>query len=443
MVNIPSFFRIGPGAQPSPAEALEQKIRSRRAVVTVVGQGYVGYPLAQLAAQRGFRTIGFDVSSAALQRCTASNSSHNYSVTDSRDVFADSDVIIVAVPTPTVTRVDGTRAPDLGAVVAAVESIVPFLSEDAAPKLVVIESTYAPGTTRSLVAPILARTAVLGTDVFLGYSPERIDPGNASFDVGNTPKITSGLDEVSARLTHLLYERIVTTAISASSLEAAEATKIYENTFRLVNITFAQEFDEYCEAAGLDAREVTRLAATKPFGFMPFYAGAGIGGHCIAEDPYYLAEAIQNLGVDADILNAALRNHEARAGVIYRRICDRLNTDDLYDARILVLGVSYKPNIGDARQSPAAPIIELLEEAGAKVQYHDPFVPSFAGKESKAIEELSPDDFDLAVMITRHSSFDLNAMELDGWQVFDAARTPGAAAGAARRAANRPMLAIG
>jgi UDP-N-acetyl-D-glucosamine dehydrogenase len=259
----------------------------------------------------------------------------------------------------------------------------------------------------------------LGGDVLLGYSPERIDPGNETFNLINTPKVTSGYDDMSAQLVQLFYSLILERAVPASSMEAAEATKILENTFRFINITFAQEFDAYCEQAGLDAREITGLAATKPFGFMPFYAGPGIGGHCIAEDPYYLHQSMRDEGMEPAILEAAIANHEGRAQVMVDRIARRLGARPLAGARILFLGVSYKPNVGDARRSPAQPMLALLQVAGAQVDYHDPLVARFEGRTSVDLDAAAPSDYDLAVLVTHHSDLDYAGMLEAGWRIFD------------------------
>lgn len=402
-------------------QKLEARIRSRKAVVGVVGQGYVGFPLAQRIAKCGYKTFGFDLNGDTVARCEAENTSRRYRAVMTVLALRPCDVLIVAVPTP--TRFTGSvYEPDLTLVVSAVRSLATHVLDDQRPRLVLLESTYAPGTTRTVVAPIIAEKHQLGVDVFLGYSPERIDPGNPRFHLENTPKVTSGYDDVAAALTQLCYSQFIDRAVAASSLEAAEATKILENTFRFINITFAQEFDRYCEQAGISAHEVTNLAATKPFGFMPFFAGPGIGGHCIAEDPYFLYQAMRDTGMEAPILHAALDNHESRAQVIVERIARQLGRP-LAGARILLLGVSYKPHIGDARRSPALPILQLLEAAGATVAYHDPYVARFADRTSTDLATADPDACDLAVLLTEHTTVDYAAMEAAGWQIYNARGT--------------------
>ena len=406
------------GPADAPAQQLAQRISSRRAKVGVIGQGYVGFPLAQRIAQCGFKTFGYDINADTVLRCQQENRFRNYRGALTALELRDCDVIIVAVPTPT-RREGDSWTPDLGFVETAARTIAAHMLEHGRCKLVVFESTYAPGTTRRNVAPLLAENFELGRDYLLGYSPERIDPGNTRFSLKNTPKVTSGIDRESARLVQFFYHQFVNDAVAASSMEAAEATKILENSFRFVNITFAHEFDSYCDTIGIRAEEVTNLAATKPFGFMPFYAGPGIGGHCIAEDPYFLYESMQEANSPAPILDAALRNHEARGRVVVERIRRRLGARPLRGARILLLGVSYKPAIGDARRSPAGPILEELLAEGAEVDYHDRYVPRFAGLKSIDLAAAQPEGYDLAVLVTKHPDIDYAGLTRAGWQLFD------------------------
>ena len=322
------------------------------------------------------------------------------------------------MPTPTVDGADGRREPSLELVNSALRSVAEHALElDENVRLVVVESTYGPGTTRGSVAELLGSDRI-GRSVALGYSPERIDPGNIDFQLDNIPKVTSGFDAPSALLTQLFYAQVLERVVPASSMEAAEATKVLENVFRFINITFAQEFDEYCEQLGISSREVTDLASTKPFGFMPFFAGAGIGGHCIAEDPYFLREAARDSDVPMRMLDAAIANHEARAGVIVDRITVQLG-GALEGKRIIVLGVSYKPDIEDARRSPAQGIVSLLESRGATVEYHDPYVPAFAGRTSVEADALESTAYDLAVLLTKHRRFETGPVADAVWPLYD------------------------
>ena len=409
----------GPDQEMPPAfEALAAKITTTRAVVGVIGQGYVGFPLAQRIAQCGFETYGFDISGATVERCRAANRFPTYQAVRSAIHLAKCDVLLIAVPTPT-KDLEDRREPDLSVVINAVKTLLINLPDDGKARMIVLESTYAPGTTRNVVAPLIAAKHELGVTIALGYSPERIDPGNEVHHLVNTPKVTSGWDDASATLVQLFYSQVLERAVPATSMEAAEATKILENTFRFINITFAQEFDQYCQREGLDAREVTGLAATKPFGFMPFYAGAGIGGHCIAEDPYYLYQSIIDSGHEAPMLKAAIDNHEERPGVILERVVQRLGGRPVHGARILLLGVAYKKNIGDARRSPAQPILELLEHEGAHVDYSDRWVPRFCNRVSVDFDAVRPEDYDLVVIITNHDGIDYGSLEDKGWRVLD------------------------
>jgi nucleotide sugar dehydrogenase len=401
-----------------PFDLLLDDIRTARCTVGVIGQGYVGFPLAQRAAACGFRTIGIDLDTRAVERARSLNTWDRYGCTGDVSALAECAVVIIAVPTPTTTAAGGF-VPDLGAVRAAAQSVGRFPPARGA-RLVIVESTYAPGTTREVVAPLVGQ-GTAGRPTAIAYSPERIDPGNDRFDVVNIPKLVSGLDEQAGQLAAEFYGRIVERVVPASSVEAAEAAKLLENVFRFVNITFAQEFDEFCDRIGVSSREVVGLAATKPFGFMPFTAGAGIGGHCIAEDPYFLRAAMQGTGLEAAILEAAIGNHESRAAVLAERIERRLG--GLAGRDILLLGVTYKPDVADTRRSPASDLVAVLEAAGARVSFADPYVPSFAGREGVDLEGVGAGDFAVAVVVSRHRAFDLAAMHAAGWALFDPADT--------------------
>lgn len=408
-----------------PLAGLLSRIRERTARVVVVGQGYVGFPLAQRVAERGFPTIGLDRSDDVRKRCEGMNVHPSYRASSDSGDLVDAEVVIIAVPTPTLDTEAG-RTPDLGAVRDALAAVGVHRVPAELARLVVIESTYAPGTTRSLAAEFLGRE---GTGrLAIGYSPERIDPGNAQFTVDNIPKVVSGLDDGSAQLVREFYDAVVKETVLASSVEAAEACKLLENTFRFINITFAHEFEEYCRAVGVSAREATMLAATKPFGYMPFHAGPGIGGHCIAEDPYYLHEAMRAASVDAKVLGSALENHENRAAVIADRIAARLG-GSVEGRHVILLGVSYKPDVADTRRSPASEILRELRARGATVGYHDPLVSTFDGLQSIDVKRCEAADYDLAVTITRHTGLDTGALVAAGWPVFDPLEANGVSCG--------------
>lgn len=400
---------------------LSEAIALRHAVVGVVGQGYVGFGLAQRAAEVGFTTIGVDIDPRAVQRGLSENEFEKYQATMDPGVLATCDVILVAVPTP--TSVDGgVRQADLSLVRVATRMIAEQIARDDRPRLVVSESTYAPGTTRNVVMPIIEEVADAWQIAF-GYSPERIDPGNEAFGLSVIPKVTSGADEQAAALTKHFYEQLVEQVVPASTMEAAEATKLLENTFRFVNIAFAQEFDEYCHTLNLSSHEVTRLAATKPFGFMPFLAGAGVGGHCIAEDPYYLFDSMQAVSAPTSILGMAISNQEERAALVAERIIDHLAPGVIEGARLLLMGVTYKPNIGDTRRSPALSVMTLLEQHGAVVDYHDPHVPFFDGRTSVNLAQVGAGTYAVVALMVEHSAFDPDALQRDGWNIFRVAGT--------------------
>jgi UDP-N-acetyl-D-glucosamine dehydrogenase len=401
----------------TPLADLLRRIRSRTASVAVVGQGYVGFPLAQRAAERGFPTIGLDTSESVKRRCDAMNVHATYRASlDMLDIRA-SEVIVVAVPTPTVDGGRGRR-PNLNYVRTALRAVGNNPHWQGRPRLVVVESTYAPGTTRKLAHQYLFGSGELGQTIAVGYSPERIDPGNAHYSVDNIPKVVSGLCDHSALLVQEFYDAIVEETVPASSVEAAEACKLLENTFRFVNITFAQEFEEYCNAIGVSAKEATDLAATKPFGYMRFHAGPGIGGHCIAEDPYFLHEAMLRAGTNPGVLRSALANHESRARVIVDRIVAQAG-GDVAGKRIILLGVSYKPGVADTRRSPASEIRKELVRRGALVSYHDPLVARFEDIESVILDAENPGDYELSVVLVRHAGLNIPWMKSVGWRVFD------------------------
>jgi len=405
------------GDLPAPLDGLLRRIHSRTATVAVLGQGYVGFPLAQRAAERGFPTIGIDASEAVKRRCDGMNVHASYRASFEMADISSSEVVVVAVPTPTQDEGD-VRRPDLAYVRSALDAVGRYPHREGRARLVVVESTYAPGTTRALAREYLGANGELGETLAVGYSPERIDPGNSHYSVDNIPKVVSGLCGASAQLVKEFYDAIVDQTVPASSVEAAEACKLLENTFRFVNITFAQEFEQYCNAIGVSAREATELAATKPFGYMRFHAGPGIGGHCIAEDPYFLYEAMLSARIQPGVLRSALDNHESRAQVLVDRIAAHAG-GTVREKKIVLLGVSYKPGVADTRRSPASAIRKELLERGAIVSYHDPLVPLFENLESLSIDTESPTNHDLAVVVMKHASLDVAGMRSSGWRVFD------------------------
>ena len=401
--------------------SLAQRIKDRSARLAIIGQGYVGLPLAVEFARAGFSVTGIDTD---LDKVTALNHGRSctpdltdedlaalirdgrYEATADVSVLTRSDVVIICVPTP----LRKSKDPDISFVVSAATEVAARFHPG---QLVVLESTTYPETTEELLLPMLqARGARIGEDFFLAFSPERIDPGNPTFRVGDIPKVVGGVTPECTKLAAALYREIVPRVHEVSSPKVAELAKLYENVFRNVNIALANEFALMCRRLGVSAKEVIDAAATKPFGFMPFYPGPGIGGHCIPVDPLYLSWKLRLNGYEprfialADEINRSMPDHvieltiEALNG---RRRC-------LNGANVLVLGIAYKRGVGDTRESPALEIVKLLKDRGAEVSYADPHVPSIVidGVPMKAVE-LTDEALaatDCALILTDHPEFD-------------------------------------
>jgi len=400
-------------------QRLLDKIADRSAVIGVVGLGYVGLPLAVEFARAGFKVIGFDVSKRVTDLLN-SGKSHILDVADAdlaevvgKRMFEattnpvrikEMDCVSIAVPTPLVK----TRDPDMSFVVAATATI----SEYAHPgMLVVLESTTYPGTTRELMQPKLEAAGLkIGSDVFLAFSPERVDPGNPVWHTKNTPKVVGGITAACTEVAAALYQSCLDTIVPVSSTETAELVKLLENTFRSVNIGLANEMAIVCEKLGVDVWEVIDAAATKPFGFMKFTPGPGIGGHCIPLDPHYLAWKMRTLNYKTRFIDLASEINSQMPALVVEKVAQALNHEhkSVNGSNVLVLGVAYKKNIDDMRESPALDVIKLLEERGAKVSFHDPHVASFRedGHTFTSVE-LSDDALkgsDAVVIVTDHDS---------------------------------------
>jgi len=383
--------------------------------VAIVGAGYVGMPLAQVFAEagktvvlvdvsedvvaginRGESHIG-DVSSQALKRLVDGGL---VSATTDYDVLKDVDAVLIALPTP----LSSQREPDLTIVKGAVGQIAPRLKRG---QLVVLESTTYPGTTRDAVRPILEESGLLaGEDFHLAFSPERVDPGRSDWTTQNTPKIVGGLTPACTEKAAELYRSAVTTVIPLSSPETAEMTKLLENIFRAVNIALVNELAQLCERMGIDVWEVVEAAETKPFGFMSFKPGPGLGGHCIPIDPFYLTWKAREYDFYTEFIDLAGKVNANMPYFCRSLISQALNhgaQKSLKGSRILVLGVSYKADIDDVRESPAEKIVELLRKAGSELFYHDPHVEEFDGMRSVAY---APERYDCVVIVTAHSSID-------------------------------------
>jgi UDP-N-acetyl-D-glucosamine dehydrogenase len=398
--------------------SLLEAIRQRRAKVTVLGLGYVGLPLSVGLAEAGFPVTGYDVNADRVRELQAGNShiadvsrrrlrralaSGKLRVTaDANDLAAQ--VFLICVPTP----FGKARQPDLSCVTQAAQTVAPCLERGA---LVVLESTTYPGTTREIVRPIVESSGLTaGRDFALAFAPERVDPGNAAYKVQNTPRIVGGLTPRCARAAKALYSQLAPKVRTVSSLETAEMAKLMENTFRHVNIALVNEMALLCTDLGVDVWEMIDAAATKPFGYMPFYPGPGVGGHCIPIDPCYFSYRVRELGRQARFVELAEAINEGMPEHVVSRISDALNERGkaLRGARILVLGAAYKRDVADVRESPALKVIAKLRQKGAIVRYHDPLVPEVNGTgealHSVALTPREMESCDCAVVVTDHSS---------------------------------------
>ncbi len=408
-------------------DAAVARFRDRSALVGVVGLGYVGLPLMRAAAETGFRAIGFDIDRVKVDEINAGRSyirhiasdriaalrrAGRIDATDDFSRLAEVDAILICVPTP-LTR---QREPDLTFVVGTTEAIAPHLRRG---QLVVLESTTYPGTTREVMRPILERGGLAsGRDFFLAYSPEREDPGNIGFGTADIPKVVGGDGPDAMRLACALYDQIVARTVPVSSPEAAEAVKLTENIFRSVNIALVNELKVIYEAMGIDVWEIIEAAKTKPFGYMPFYPGPGLGGHCIPIDPFYLTWKAREFDLSTRFIELAGEVNMAMPHRVVDKAMASLSTRlgrALKGARALVVGVAYKKNVDDMRESPALKIMQILEARGAEVMFHDPFFPeipmtrehaALAGRRSTPLTPARLAEIDLAVICTDHDEVD-------------------------------------
>lgn len=415
---------------------LKQKILDRTVTLGVVGLGYVGLPLAVEKAKAGFHVIGFDVQS---QKVDMVNQGHNYigdvvdsdlkriveegclrATTDFASV-ASCDCVCIAVPTP----LDSHQQPDISYVRASAESIMPHMHRD---MLVVLESTTYPGTTEELVKPILERSGLLcGKDFFLAFSPERVDPGNLIYKTKNTPKVVGGVTPECTDVAATLYEAVLEAPVHRVSCPAvAEMEKILENTYRNVNIGLINELAILCNRMGINIWEVVDAAKSKPYGFQAFYPGPGLGGHCIPLDPYYLSWKAREYGFHTSMIESSMIINDRMPEYCAERAMEALNERKkaLNGAKVLVLGVAYKQDIDDYRESPAIRVIKALRKRGAEVVYYDPFVPEYrdGGKIEKGLESLDAKTLeaaDLVMVTTAHTTLDYEFVARHAQLVFD------------------------
>ncbi len=409
----------------SSVQLLKEKFKNHSAKVGILGLGYVGLPLACEFAKAGFSVTGFEVDASKVAKLAAGKSyigdvesqlvrdlvkSKRLTATKDFAKLRSMDAMIVCVPTP----LNKTKDPDISYIDEAARKIARTLHRG---QLIVLESTTYPGTTRDHVLPIFEEKGLqVGVDIFLAFSPERIDPGNKLYKLPNTPKVIGGITEACKDLTFALYSQIVKQVVPVSSAEAAELTKLLENTFRAVNIGLVNEIMMICDKLGLSAWEVIEAAATKPYGFMPFYPGPGLGGHCIPIDPHYLSWKMKSLNFAARFIDLAGEINSHMPDFTVNKIMRTLNErkKSVKGSRILILGVAYKADVSDMRESPALDVIHLLSQMGARVSYHDPYIPSVQVESrrmrsqpySKSLLQQS----DVVVITTAHSAF--NAKEI-------------------------------
>lgn len=420
-------------------ETLIRKLRDKTARVSVLGMGYVGMPLAVVFAEAGYQVIGIDPDE---RKTTTFRQGHSYvqdvpsetivrlqkagrlTMTTDFAALADVDAVSICVPTP----LRKTGDPDMSYIISAVEQLAKHLHPG---MVIVLESTTYPGTTRELVAPMLTEKSGLkiGEEIFLCFSPERVDPGRKDWTTYNTPKVIGGLTPSCLEVASLWYGNAMQTIVPVSSAEAAEMAKLLENTFRMINIGLVNEMAIMCERLGVDVWEVIEAAATKPFGFMKFTPGPGLGGHCIPIDPLYLSWKMRSLNYNARFIELASEINTSMPRYVVTRVMDALNErgKPLKGSWALVLGAAYKPDVDDVRESPALDVIALLRKKGAQTQYHDPYIPAIHHEHEGWRIESIPDETlletarqaDVVVIVTNHRVYDYPAILEAAQLIFD------------------------
>ncbi|HJR35929.1 MAG TPA: nucleotide sugar dehydrogenase [Gemmatimonadales bacterium] len=421
-------------ATKSVAEDLIRKAESRDVLFGIIGLGYVGLPLAVELAHAGYRVLGFDVSQRVVEGLGAGHShvkdvpdaqlkqilaSGRFTATTDGSRLREADAISICVPTP----LSKFKDPDVSYIVAATETIKKVLRPGQA---IVLESTTYPGTTREIMLPALESTGLkVGKDFFLAFSPERVDPGNPVYQTKNTPKVVGGITEDCRRVVCALYQPAIDSLVPVSTTEAAELVKLLENTFRSVNIGLVNEMAIVCDKLGVDVWEVIEAAATKPFGFMKFLPGPGLGGHCIPIDPHYLAWKMRGLNYKTRFIDLAGELNTEMPVFWVRKVGDALNElgKAVRGSSVLIVGVAYKKDIEDLRESPALDIIRLLEQQGARVGYHDPYVPAFEEDghrfSSVPLTAGAVKEADCVMIVTDHSSLDYGLIAANARAIVD------------------------
>lgn len=377
---------------------LRSKLTKKTAVIGIIGIGYVGGALAEGSSLAGFQTIGFTRTQARADNTNKLNIP-KYKATTDYSMIHECDVIVICVPTP----IHEDKMPDLEPLISALGKTREYMKKG---MLVIIESTIAPGTTRNIALPLLATSGFIPEkDFFLAFSPERVDPGNQKYGINNTPRVVSGLSAVATALTVKFYRQFVETVVPVSSLEVAEMSKILENTFRLVNISLINEMLEYTKALGVNMWEVIQASASKPYGFLPHYPGPGVGGHCIPVDPYYLLADARIRGVRLGILEEAGAINDNQPKKVVIKMLDIIKKTNGYKKNhtALLIGLSYKENVEDKRESPSLKIWELLKSNNIKVAYHDPYTPVYQDVYSEELTEEGIRGKDIIAIITPHS----------------------------------------
>lgn len=414
-------------------EKLRELITSRKATVAVIGQGYVGLPLSLCIASSGFRVFGLDVDPTKVRRLQNGESyitdvssksvlealeSGNYHPSLDFHLLDQCDVAIVCVPTP----LSKSKDPDMSFIYDAISKMKEFGREG---RLIILESTTYPGTTEEIANELSASCGQVGKDFFACFSPERVDPGNATYHTQNTPKVIGGVTDACAEMGELFYQQVMEQVVRVTSARVAEMVKLLENTFRAVNIALVNEMALMSERMEIDIWEVIRAASTKPFGFMPFYPGPGIGGHCIPLDPHYLAWKARSFDFYNKFIELAADINGNMPRHVVTRVAECLNerAKPLKNSKICVLGVAYKKDISDWRESPGAEVIKLLLAAGADVCYSDPYVPTIElGEQKMSSIELTADalkSMDIAILITNHTDFDMELIAQHAPLIFD------------------------
>ena len=421
----------------STKETLIKKLKEKKASIAILGLGYVGLPLAVVFGEAGFRVTGVDPDSRKVDSLIKGVSyipdvktesieklvkSGNLTATTDFSVLKEMDAVSICVPTP----LRQTGDPDMSYIISATEELAKYMHKG---MVVVLESTTYPGTTRELLLPKLGteRGLTIGEDWFLAFSPERVDPGREDFTTINTPKVMGGITEACGEVATVWYEGAIKIVHSVSSAEAAEMAKLLENTFRMINIGLVNELAIMCERLGVDVWEVIDAAATKPFGFMKFTPGPGLGGHCIPIDPLYLSWKMKSFNYNARFIELASEINTNMPRYVVSRVMEALNdrAKALKGSKVLVLGAAYKPDIDDVRESPALDVIGLLRKKGAVVEYHDPYIPHIHhendGWHMDSVTDVmkSVKDADAVVIITNHSSYDYKAIVESAKFVFD------------------------